>query len=1085
MNAPTDMSVEQRQSYLDETCGDDSGLRERVESLFQADGVAGGFMKRPALETEEKSGSLVIGRYKLLQEIGQGGFGVVYMADQEDPVKRRVALKVIKAGMDTRQVIARFEAERQALAMMDHPNISRVLDAGETDEGRPYFVMELVKGIPITEYCTSEKLSIEERLALFNKVCHAVQHAHGKGIIHRDIKPSNIMVTVKDGEPVPKVIDFGIAKATDQRLTDKTLFTRYEQMIGTPTYMSPEQAALSGVDVDTRCDIYALGVLLYELLTGTTPFDAQALHSAAFDEMRRIIREVDPPAPSTRVTQLRKDSEGSGVQVPNVGIRSDLDWIVMKCLEKDRNRRYETANGLLMDIERYVTDEPVLARPASPWYRLGKLVKRNKLAFGAAATVLVALAAGLVVANGQRQIAQSERNAAREAESVSLAYAKDLAHQVYLRQLAVADRALLKNHYPSARRALDACGGEERDWKWRFLEQRYQAAVSLQVPGYEQPLFTSDGTTILVIGGPQGGEAAVGIWDLETEIRIGQLTTEIALQSLEMAPMNQWVAGGDKEGRLVLWDFASRKEIWNRPARDDGEFVRLDGLAFSPDEQLLAAAGWGGFLRVFNTSNGAPVFDVKLGGDGRRPRFSPDGKWLVVGSRDYGNTVLINVSDRSILQPFSDGTLVAEFSPDGSMIATGNSKEKRIHLWRWNENDGTMTHDKSWSGANSSRFFDLRFFDDGDSLASSQGAHLAVWDVASGKNIAYLDAPGFPYWIGVNPIGNEIAFCTNKGLGIWHHTGGEDRITLPPVGAAQYRVMFSPDSQLLAMGTHRGQHGVSHAHQEEAGPVRIVKAETGDPVAAIEGEMMGFSWMPSSRSVVVTRAETKTHDLRDVVTGALVRSFGDGHAIARPYVDDAGEIVTSIGEEFSIRKWDVLSGEPLPDQPYTIDKIWGSGDVISPIGELWNPVVGPRDHYVAVAQGGDLRIWNTRDRQEEKPKLPNRGRATETMGFSSDGERIYAVSGQESFEIFDIRSKRRLGKPVTGPFGALDLSNDEKYLVSCGGGLVIWDIENSLPVITLSDEHDFVSVDWSPDGKRIAAGRKDGSVYIWTLPVND
>jgi serine/threonine protein kinase len=404
-----------------------------------------------------------IGRYKLFQKIGEGGCGVVYMAEQEEPVRRRVALKVIKLGMDTKSVIARFEAERQALAMMDHPNIAKVLDAGATDQGRPYFVMELVRGIKITDYCDQNNLPMAARLDLFTRVCSAIQHAHQKGIIHREIKPSNILVTLHDRVPVPKVIDFGIAKATtDQRLTDKTLFTAFEQFIGTPAYMSPEQAEMSGLDIDTRTDIYALGVLLYELLTGKTPFDPRELMAAGIDEMRRTIREVEPVKPSTRLTQelgrigterarVSRASVGfpaagndagcgasepraearsaavdeastaargaralprSALRTPHAAVPADLDWIVMKCLEKDRTRRYETANGLAADLQRYLENEPVIARPPSAIYKLRKAIRRNKTAFAAGTVVLAALAAGFAVAVGQ----YAARNRAYERE---------------------------------------------------------------------------------------------------------------------------------------------------------------------------------------------------------------------------------------------------------------------------------------------------------------------------------------------------------------------------------------------------------------------------------------------------------------------------------------------------------------------------------------------------------------------------------------------------------------------------------------------------------------------------------------------
>ncbi len=347
-----------------------------------------------------------IGRYKLLQQIGEGGCGLVYLAEQEQPVRRRVALKVIKAGMDTRQVLARFEAERQALALMDHPNIARVLDAGATENGRPFFVMDLVKGIPITRYCDENRLDTQQRLALFIQVCQAVQHAHQKGIIHRDIKPSNILVADHDGVPVPKVIDFGLAKATnDQQLTDKTLFTAFEQFIGTPAYMSPEQARLSGLDIDTRTDIYSLGVLLYELLTGKTPFESQQLVKAGLDEIRRIIREDEPPRPSTRLstldaeeqTQVARCRQSEPPKLIHL-VRGDLDWIVMRCLEKERTRRYEAANSLADDVQRHLKSEPVAARPPSNLYRFQKLVQRHTWTIAASGAVALALATGLGIA---------------------------------------------------------------------------------------------------------------------------------------------------------------------------------------------------------------------------------------------------------------------------------------------------------------------------------------------------------------------------------------------------------------------------------------------------------------------------------------------------------------------------------------------------------------------------------------------------------------------------------------------------------------------------------------------------------------
>ncbi len=495
-----------REAFVRAECANDAELLQRVLGLLAAGARAGDFMASPTagnalpagegseLSTSTAMGPLRegpgarIGPYKLLQLIGEGGFGAVFLAEQEQPVRRRVALKIIKLGMDTGQVVARFEQERQALALMDHPNIARVLDAGATPTGRPYFVMELVRGEPVTEYCDTNSLSTRERLELFAQVCNAVQHSHQKGVIHRDIKPGNVLVTVSDGKPIPKVIDFGIAKATSARLTEKTLFTEHRQLIGTPEYMSPEQAEMTGVDIDTRSDIFSLGVLLYELLTGTTPLDPKRLRSAAWAEMQRMIREEEPPTPSTRLSTLgdalARVATNRRTEPSRIGrlVRGELDWIVMKCLEKDRTRRYETANGLAMEVQRYLCDEPVLAGPPSTVYRLGKLVRRNLGVFLAGSAVLGALVLGLGLAT-YGLVQAKYKNDAKEAALVKEAAARHRAEGVgqFMGEVfagvgpSVAlgrDTRMLQEMMDAAAARIDAgelSAAPEEEWRLRFM----------------------------------------------------------------------------------------------------------------------------------------------------------------------------------------------------------------------------------------------------------------------------------------------------------------------------------------------------------------------------------------------------------------------------------------------------------------------------------------------------------------------------------------------------------------------------------------------------------------------------------------
>jgi serine/threonine protein kinase len=559
----------ERSAFLERACSGDAGLLAAVESKLAAQDAAERFFATnnpalrlaavtevtPALSAAASSVSFVeeevgkrIGPYKVLQKIGEGGCGVVYMAEQERPVRRKVALKVIKLGMDTKNVIARFEAERQALAMMDHPNIARVLDAGATETGRPYFVMELVRGVKITAYCDENRLDANQRLDLFTQVCHAIQHAHQKGIVHRDIKPSNILVTMHDGSPVPKVIDFGIAKAIEGRLTDQTLFTAYEHFVGTPAYMSPEQAERSDLDIDTRSDIYSLGVLLYELLTGKTPFNQQELMEAGIDEMRRTLREREPHRPSTKLDALR-DEELTQTAIQRqveprrlkLLLSGDLDWIVMKAIEKDRTRRYQTANGLALDVQRYLASEPVFARPPSRLYRFQKLVRRNKTVFIAVAAVSVALLAGLGASSWlfirEREARHEQSRLREEAERARLAESQLLREaqaRVKIARAAVllsrgrtneADQLVEAIQIPVAEPSLEAASVFRTLGSWNSFQGHWKPAAErflklVEANQVDKADMTDEATRDLLRTGP----AVVAAGDRTNYLRLVQAT---------------------------------------------------------------------------------------------------------------------------------------------------------------------------------------------------------------------------------------------------------------------------------------------------------------------------------------------------------------------------------------------------------------------------------------------------------------------------------------------------------------------------------------------------------------------------------
>jgi serine/threonine protein kinase len=680
----------ERAAFLDQACADDRLLRQRIERLLKAHEPADSFLEHrpPCLggtvdeqPLTEQPGT-VIGPYKLLQQIGEGGMGIVFMAEQQHPVRRKVALKIIKPGMDSAQVIARFEAERQALALMDHQNIAKVFDAGTTENGRPYFVMELVHGVPITQYCDDHHLTPRARLELVLPVCHAIQHAHQKGIIHRDLKPANVLVCLYDGVPVPKVIDFGIAKATAQQLTDRTMFTQFGTLVGTLEYMSPEQAEMSQLGVDTRSDIYSLGVLLYELLTGTTPLERNRLREAGFDEIRRLIREEEPPKPSTRLSTsgvaLAAISEQRQTEPAKLTklVRGELDWIVMKALEKDRTRRYETANDLARDVARYLQDEPVEACPPTAGYRLRKFARKNKKLLATAAAFAALLLLGVVVSSWQavratqaeamaivneqeakanavqaqekEQEANQQRNEAQKQRDEVRVLNEKLQRTLYAAHMNLAQRAweaggverveeLLELHCPKP--------GETdlRRFEWHYLNRLCHPE-----------LLTLKGHTGGFPGGPSvafspdGKRVANASFDQTVKVRDAQTGQELlSLQghtswvySVAYSADGKRLASASEDTTVKVWDAQTGQELLSLKGHADV----VTSVTFSPDGKRLASAG--DQVKVWDVPTGQQLlsFQGPLA-QINSVAFSPDGKRLACAHIAPGNRSELKVWD--------------------------------------------------------------------------------------------------------------------------------------------------------------------------------------------------------------------------------------------------------------------------------------------------------------------------------------------------------------------------------------------------------------------------------------------------------
>ncbi|HLH56404.1 MAG TPA: protein kinase [Verrucomicrobiae bacterium] len=1089
----------ERNAYLDGACGADEEMRARIAALLRANDLAGGFLPMDDLN-EPPSGSTQklgydiglpaepqkpgdqVGPYKLREKVGEGGCGVVYVAEQEKPIRRRVALKVIKLGMDTKSVIARFEAERQALAMMEHPNIAKVLDAGATAAGRPYFVMELVRGTKITDYCDQHKLPTRARLGLFIQVCQAIQHAHQKGIIHRDIKPSNILVTMHDGVPVPKIIDFGIAKATEGRLTDLTVYTDLHQFIGTPAYMSPEQAEMSGLDIDTRADIYSLGVLLYELLTGRTPFDAKTLLQSGLEAMRRTIRETEPLPPSTRLSTMLNAELAAVAQHHNAEpprlvnlVRGDLDWIVMKALEKDRARRYETANGLAMDIQRYLTNEPIVARPQSPGYRFQRLVRRNRLVFIAASGICAALVLGL--AGTFWQWRQAERNH-QEAEANLYAADMNRASQVLDDLGPVAARALLEHH--AGQRNLHG-------FEWRYLWKRCWGdfAYSWSIPGGRvwKVAFSPDDSTLAVLD--SGGE--VRLLDVQTRSERVCLTNVIGL------------AGFTSSGQELL--LAVRAQTNRSLVRYAPKTGRLAELSPAPSllgwlPNLLADCltavipGPDGELSLVDARSGMTTSHLKLPDKcftrweafGEACAVSADGQWIfsldngaetgTVGTLSIremaSGRILATYPDEAVGTPkmaIVDRNYVLRFLPGGKTVVWAN-RDGFIHTWRWADPSATPRAEPGHRGI----VWDIEGSADGRRFATAGNDQtVRVWDAQSLKELCLLRGHHHEvFTVAFSHDGQWLASGGADGtIKLWNLDNPGCSGDVPGIVARQLanRIVFSPDGHNIAVGMDDDSIGVIDTQtcrltanfKDLLFPARFM---------ADGSRLFGLAGVGNLASRKVER----------------VIPFPDmNYPWAQDVSPDGRWLVRSFRS--TARRGDFI--ELLDLQRGSVFTNFTPTDIV-----MASRFTEDGQTVLASLDNGRLVWWTVTDHGLEPRRTIQLGHASRAIALEPDGA-LVALGGLSRISLVDYRTgaiRQRLfghGQQVAG----LAFSPDGGTLASCSldGTIKIWNLHTMQEVCTLpfdtrsspGKEIGVQGVGFSPDGNSLWAFSRSGTLRYW------
>jgi WD40 repeat protein/serine/threonine protein kinase len=1064
-----------RRSYLDRVCGHDKRLLARIVALLRIHDNDPGFLESPAVPKPVGTEPVVnegpgthIGAYKLVAQMGEGGFGVVFLAEQEQPIRRTVALKILKPGMDSRQVVARFEAERQILAVMDHPNIARVLDGGETISGRSYFVMELVNGLPITRYCDDRQLTPRERLGLFVRVCQAVQHAHQKGVIHRDLKPTNVLVTVHDGRPVPKVIDFGVAKALGRELAERTL-TGPGGIIGTLEYMSPEAAEFNARDIDTRADIYSLGVVLYELLTGTTPLSRARLDETPISKLLQAIREEEPPKPSARLTDSKISLASIASQrklepaLLTRMVRGELDWIVMKALEKDRSRRYATANGLARDIERYLQGEAVEACPPSAWYKVRKFAGKHRRLLGAAAAFMTLLTGGIFVSLWLAvRATQAEHLASRERDRAE-AETRRAKRQLYAADMNLAQSAWEDGQVARVAQLLELTGptrgGEDlRGFEWHYWKRLTDMAV-LTLRGHSKLVWS-------VVFSPDGKRLASGSQDGTVRIWDGAIGSQTAVlkghrdEVFEVAfsPDGTRLASASGDGLAKVWDVASGSTVLTL----QGHTERVWGVAFSPDGKQLATASHDRTVRLWDVSSGKQTRVLQGHGDlVMTVAFSPDGKWLASAGKDKMVRIWDAASGRETLTlpGHTDEIYSVAFSPDGQQLASA-SWDRTIKLW----NASSGREIRALEG-HRERVFSVAFSPDGKRLASASfDRTVKIWNAASGEEI--LTLKGHTYWVSsvaFSPNGRRLASASaDETVKIWDAAPGQTATQVMREGHPCDSVAFSSDGRRLASG---GSGKV----------VRIWDAASSQELLTLKGHtgrILSVGFSPDGKELV-SAAEDRTVRLWDAKDGhELLRLKGSSGQVAGVAFSPDGKRLAAASEDETVRVWELPGGRELMAPRGHVGAV--TAVTYSPDGK-W------------LASGGTdktVKVWEAATGQELLTLTGHTGPITSVV-FSPDGKQLASASGDITIKLWDAASGREISTLAghTRWVASVAFSPDGKRLATAGHDrtVKVWDTVSGQETLTLKGHtHDAVSgVVFSPDGLRLASSSYDRTVRLW------